>query len=64
MRVIHFERMSATGNVVPWCGLWGSTDTAWTDVADGVTCGPCRGAMRDDARPEGPRGEDAAARPS
>jgi hypothetical protein len=44
MRVIHQQRMSSTGHVVPACGAWGSTDTDWTD-ASGVTCVACRDAM-------------------
>lgn len=59
MRVIHQQRMSSTGHVVPACGAWGSTDTDWTADASGVTCVACR-----DARPVGPRVEDAETRRS
>jgi hypothetical protein len=62
MRVIHFERTSGTGHAVPWCGVWGSTDTDWTEDADGVTCVACRGAMIDRAR--GLPLEDASTRGS
>jgi hypothetical protein len=50
MRVIHFARTDGTGHVEPWCGVWGSTATDWTDVAAAVTCVGCRAAMRDGAR--------------
>ncbi|ACG71624.1 hypothetical protein AnaeK_0382 [Anaeromyxobacter sp. K] len=46
MRVVHFQRTSDTGHVVPWCGVWGSTDTDWTTAWPGVTCVACRDAMR------------------
>jgi hypothetical protein len=62
MRVIHLERMSGTGRVVPRCGVWGSTDTDWTGVASGVTCVACRGAMG--GAPDGPSGEEASTRAS
>jgi hypothetical protein len=60
MRVIHFERTSGTGHAVPWCGVWGSTDTDWTEDAAGVTCVACRGAVLDGAR--GLHVEDASTR--
>lgn len=53
MRVIHLGRTTATGHVLPRCGVWGSMDTQWTDVAAGVTCVACREAMRAGAR-DGP----------
>jgi hypothetical protein len=28
------------------CGEWGSMDTDWTGVPDGVTCAACRRALR------------------
>ena len=62
MRVIHFERTSGTGHAVPWCGVWGSTDTDWTEDAAGVTRVARRGAMLDGAR--GLDVEDASPRGS
>ncbi len=62
MRVIHFQRTSDTAHAVPWCGVWGSTDTDWTEDAAGVTCVACRGAMLERARR--PYVEDASTRGS
>jgi hypothetical protein len=61
MRVIHFVRPDATAGVEPLCGVWGSMDTDWTDVAGGVTCSACRNALRDvgsGARPVGDASRD------
>jgi hypothetical protein len=63
MRVIHFAGTAGTGHVEPRCGVWGSTDTDWTEVAAGVTCVACRGDMRDGAR-DGLRVEEASTRGS
>ena len=46
MRAIHFVRPDATVGVEPLCGVWGSMDTDWTDVAGGVTCEVCKSALR------------------
>lgn len=54
MRVIHFARTAGTRHVEPRCGDWGSLDTDWTDVAAGVTCVACRGALHRGAGIGGP----------
>jgi hypothetical protein len=45
MRVVHFARSDARPSAEPLCGVWGSMDTDWTDVAGGVTCDACRVAL-------------------
>lgn len=41
MRLVHLAYLTETGHVEPRCGAWGSMDSDWTDVADGVTCVGC-----------------------
>lgn len=45
MRVVHFAALADTGHVVPWCGVWGSMDSDWTDIANNVSCLGCATAM-------------------
>jgi hypothetical protein len=45
MRAIHFDRTAGRSDVLPLCGAWGSMDSDWTTVADGVTCDACRRAL-------------------
>jgi hypothetical protein len=46
MRVIHYAELDGRLHAEPLCGSWGSMDTDWTNDAGGVTCEPCRTALR------------------
>jgi hypothetical protein len=45
MRLVHFADLNDTGHVEPRCGVWGSMDADWTNLADDATCVGCRTAM-------------------
>jgi len=47
MRAIHLVRPSpGSSQLEPLCGVWGPTDTHWTEDTAGVTCGACLEALR------------------
>jgi hypothetical protein len=55
MRAIHFVRPTGSSRLEPLCGDWGSMDTHWTADVAGVTCVPCREALRKIASSGPPR---------
>ena len=42
MRLVHLAELNDTGHVEPRCGVWGSLDADWTDIANDATCSGCR----------------------